>query len=49
MLSVAGFALFSVGMRYAGQFIFDFVAEQNANDDCAKVHLVTKENIFSVC
>ena len=29
--------------------IFDFVAEQTANDDCAKVQLVTKENIFSVC
>lgn len=29
--------------------IFDFVAEQTANDDCVKVQLVTKENIFSVC
>ena len=43
------FALFSVGMRYAGQVIFVFVAKQTANDDCAKVQLVTKENIFSVC
>lgn len=50
MSSVAGFfALFSVGMRYAGQVIFFFVAKQTANDDCAKVQLVTKENIFSVC
>lgn len=38
------FALFSVGMRYAGQVIFVFVAKQTANDDCAKVQLVTKEN-----
>ena len=43
------FALFSVGMRYACQVIFVFVAKQTANDDCAKVQLVTKENIFSVC
>lgn len=42
------FALFSVGMRYAGQAIFDFAAEQTADDDCAKVRLVTKENIFNV-
>lgn len=50
MSSVAGFfALFSVGMRYASQVIFVFVAKQTANDDCAKVQLVTKENIFSVC
>ena len=40
------FALFSVGMRYAGQVIFVFVAKQTANDDCAKVQLVTKENIL---
>ena len=38
------FALFSVGMRYACQVIFVFVAKQTANDDCAKVQLVTKEN-----
>ena len=43
------FALFSVGMRYAGQVIFVFVAKQTVNDDCAKVQLVTKENIFSLC
>ena len=43
------FALFSVGMRYAVQVIFVFVAKQTANDDCAKVQLVTKENIYSVC
>ena len=40
------FALFSVGMRYACQVIFVFVAKQTANDDCAKVQLVTKENIL---
>ena len=52
MLSVAGFLRFLVlacVMLVGLMAIFDFVAEQTANDDCAKVQLVTKENIFSVC
>ena len=41
------FALFSVGMRYAGQVIFVFVAKQTANDDCAKVHRGTQRGCSS--
>lgn len=52
MLYVAGFLRFLVlacVMLVGLMAIIDFVAEQTANDDCAKVQLVRKKNIFSVC